>query len=530
MLYRGIVFLVAAVLTAQDYDLIIRNARVIDGTGAPWRRADVAVSKGRIASIGSLGDSSALRAIDAGGRVLAPGFIDVHTHAERREFRPGIEDLPDALNFVRDGVTTIVTGNCGNSVTDLRKWFQARMASGIGPNLASLVGQGSVRRAVIGTDNRRPTSDEMKRMQTLVEQAMRDGAFGMSTGLIYVPGTYAETAELVSLAKTVARFGGIYTSHVRDEATGVSASVSEAADVGRQAGLPVQVSHLKVASKRLWGQSGSLLTLIDGFRRAGVDIAVDQYPYDQASTQLDTTLPAWALAGGLAKLKERLAEPAIRVKIAAEMKSTLLDQGFSDYSYATVASCDFDRSLEGKTISEVNQLRGRSSNLENEIETIFDLVSRGTMQMVLHWMSEADVEGIFKHPDTAVASDGYVIRFGEGVPHPRSYGTRARVLATYVRDKKIISLEEAVRRMTSLPARLFGFQDRGLLKEGFAADLVLFDPITVQDAATFAQPHQYSKGFDYVFVNGVPVIDNRQHTMKRAGHILLHRPDRSNVR
>jgi N-acyl-D-amino-acid deacylase len=529
MSYRGIVFLVAGLLTAQDYDLIIRNARVIDGTGAPWRRADVAVSNGRIAAVGSLSGSTARRAIDASGRVLAPGFIDVHTHAERREFRPGIEDLPDALNFVRDGVTTIVTGNCGNSATDLRRWFQARTESGIGPNLASLVGHGSVRRAVMESEDRRPTSDEMKRMQNLVEQGMRDGALGMSTGLIYVPGTYAETAEIVALAKTVAKYGGIYVSHVRDEAAGVSASVSEAADVGLQAGLPVEVSHLKIASKRLWGQSGSLLTLIDGFRRAGVDISVDQYPYDQASTQLDTTLPAWALAGGVAKLKERLAEPALHSKIAAEMKSTLVAQGFSDYSYATVASCDFDRSLEGKTISELNRLRGRSSTIENEIETIFDLVSRGTMQMVLHWMSETDVERILKHPDTAVASDGYIIRYGEGVPHPRSYGTRARVLATYVRDKKIVSLEDAIRRMTSLPARSLGFQNRGLVKVGFAADMVLFDPLTVQEASTFAEPHQYSKGFDYVFINGVAVIDNGQHTKKRAGQILLQKPNYRNV-
>ena len=464
------------------------------------------------------------RVIDANKRVLAPGFIDVHTHAERREFRPGVEDLPDALNFLMDGVTTIVTGNCGNSATDLAAWFRAREAGGLGPNIASLIGHGSIRRAVMGADNRRPTVDELRRMQGLVEQAMIDGAFGVSTGLIYVPGTYAESGEIVAVTKTAARFGGIYSSHVRDEANGVYKAVAEAGMVGREATLPVQVSHLKIGSKRLWGQSSELLTLIERFRREGVDIAADQYPYDRASTQLETTLPAWALADGIPKLKERLSDPATRSRIIVEMQEAVREQGFSDYSFATVASSGFDSSLEGKTISEINRLRGRNTTLTDEVETILDLVPQGTMQMVLHWMDERDVERILKHPDTAVASDGYVIPFGAGVPHPRSYGTRARVLAEYVRTRHVLTLEDAVRRMTSLPARTFGLHERGLIKVGFVADLVLFDPDRVQDLSTFAQPHQYSRGFDYVFVNGVPVIEAGKHTQNRPGRVLRHAP------
>jgi N-acyl-D-amino-acid deacylase len=505
---------------AQDYDLIIRNARVVDGTGAPWSRADVAVKDGRIAAIGELSSAPARRTIDANGRVLTPGFIDIHTHVERREFRPGIEDYPDAFNFLMDGVTTLFTGNCGNSTTNLAAWFQSLAASGIGPNLASLAGHGSIRRAVMGTDERQPTPDEQKRMEALTEQAMRDGAYGLSTGLIYVPGTYADTNEIVSLARIAGRYGGVYSTHVRDEGNGVMAAVSEAAQVGRQAAIRVQVSHLKVASKLLWGESDRLLALLDQFRAEGIDIVADQYPYDRASTQLETTLPAWALAGGLEKLKHRLSEPAARTRIVKEMEEIVRQQGFSDYSFATVASCAFDRTLEGKTITEINRLRGRSSTLKDEIATILDLVPRGTMQMVLHWMSEQDVERIMRNSNVAVASDGYVIAFDEGVPHPRSYGTRARVLAHYVRDRKVLQLEEAVRRMTSLPARTFGLKDRGLLKVGFAADMLLFDPAKVNDASTFAKPHQYSRGFDFVMVNGHPVIEDGKHTKKRPGQLL----------
>ena len=348
----------------------------------------MAVKQGRISAVGRLGQVTARQVIQANKRVLAPGFIDIQTHAERREFRPGIEDLPDSLNFLRDGVTTIVTGNCGYSAINLDAWFRDRVKDRLGLNLASLIGHGSIRRAVMGTDNRRPTEVELTRMQRLIEQAMRDGAYGLSTGLIYVPGTYANSAEIVDLAKTVARFGGIYSTHVRDEANGVFQSVSEAAAVGREAGLPVQLSHLKIASKRLWGRSEELLSSIRRFRQDGIDIIVDQYPYERASTQLETTLPTWALAGGITKLKERLSETTTRKKIITEMQQTMREQGFTNYSFATVASCAFDGSLEGKTITQINQLRGRDATLSEEIETILELVPKGTMQMVLHWMSE----------------------------------------------------------------------------------------------------------------------------------------------
>lgn len=509
----------ASHILAADFDLIIRGARVIDGTGSPWFVADVGITKGRIAAVAKNLPGTAGRVIDAGGRALAPGFIDVHTHLERTSSRSGIEDLPDLKNFVHDGVTTVLTGNCGGSRTDLSAWFREREAAGIGPNLAALVGHGSVRRAVMGLDQRAATPDELTGMEKLVEQAMRDGAFGLSTGLIYVPGTYADTAEVTALAKVAARFGGVYSSHIRNEAAAVLEALEEAAKIGEEARLPVQISHIKVASRRKWGASKDVLALIQRLRERGVDVVVDQYPYERSSTTLDTTIPSWALAGGIEKLRERLATPADRARIEADMQERLERNGLADYSYATVASCTFDRSVEGKTITEISKSKGRES-ISGEIETILDLASKGSVQMIYHTMGDEDIERFMAHPNTAIASDGYPARPGEGVPHPRSYGTRARVLAHYVRDKKVLGLEEAIRRMTSLPARTFGFSDRGLVKAGFAADLVLFDPAKVQDRATFGNPHQYSEGFDLVLIDGVAVIDGGKHTGARPGKVL----------
>ena len=501
-------------LAAADYDLLIRNARVVDGTGNPWFRADVAIRNGRIAAIGRLADASAVRVIDAAGRVLAPGFIDIHTHVE-----DGIEKVPGADNYVMDGVTTVVTGNCGGSWRDLGEAFARLEKNGIGLNVASLVGHNTVRRAVMGAANRPATAEELARMQELVERGMRDGALGFSTGLIYIPGAYAPTEEIVALAKVAARYGGIYASHIRDEGERAIQAIEEAVRVGREAEAPVEIAHFKIDNRRLWGASTKTLALIEKSRREGVDVTVDQYPYDRSSTGISILLPEWALADGEAKVKERLADPPTRARIAREMERRLKALGHKNYSYAMVAGCQFDRSLEGKTISEITRAKGKRG-LRQEIQTILDIMERGGAQMVYHSMSEEDVTRILRHPFTAVASDGGVREFGVGVPHPRSYGTRARVLAEYVRRRGVITLEDAVRKMTSLPARAVRLRDRGLLREGYAADLVLFDPDRVQDKATFQQPHQFSEGFDLVLVNGTPVVEDGKLTGARAGRVL----------
>jgi N-acyl-D-amino-acid deacylase len=506
-----------AVLDAADYDLVIRNARIVDGTGNPWYRADVAIRAGKIAAIGSLAGAQAVRVVDARERVVAPGFIDVHTHVERV-----VEKIPGADNFLMDGVTTIVTGNCGGSEADVGAFFGRLERLGLGLNLATLYGHNTVRSRVMGTANRQATPEEIAKMQTLVEQAMRDGAVGFSTGLIYIPGTYSNSDEVVMLAKAAAKYGGVYSSHMRDEGEHVLDAIAEALRVGREAGMRVELSHFKIDNRRLWGSSDKSLALVEEARRDGVDVVVDQYPYDHSSTNLGITLPSWALAEGADKVKQRLADPVTRARIAREMEQTVKGLGQKDYSYAIVAACSFDHAIEGKNISEINRLKGRRHKVKDEIQTILDLQAQGGAQMVYHSMGAKDVERIMRYANTAVASDGGIREFGEGVPHPRSYGTNARVLAEYVRRRHVIALEDAIRRMTSLPARTFGFRDRGLLREGYQADLVMFDPATVEDKATYQKPHQFSAGFGLVLVNGQVVVEDGKLTGARPGKVIRH--------
>ncbi len=510
-----LLFFAVFCLHAADYNMIIRNARVVDGTGNPWFRADVGVKDGRIEAVGDLSRASAERVIDAHDRVLAPGFIDGHTHVEG-----DIEKIPFADNYVRDGVTTIVTGNCGDSEVDVAAWFAKLEKIGLGINLATLAGHNDIRIHVMGRAERHATADELARMREVVEKAMRDGAIGFSTGLIYIPGTYSSTEEVVELAKAASKYGGIYASHMRDEGAKVLAAIEEAASVGRAAGMRVELSHFKIDNRKHWGESDKSIAMVERFRREGVDVTVDQYPYDRSSTNLGITLPSWALADDKEKIKERLAAPATRQRIAREMKQMLKDKGWKDYSYAMVSSCPFDKTLEGKTIPEIAILKHGKKKLDRQIQTILELMEKDWVGMVYQSMSIKDVERILRYPNTSVISDGGVREFGVGKPHPRSYGSRARVLAEFVRNRNTITLEEAVRKMTSLPARVYGFRDRGMVREGFWADLVLFDPARVQDKATYENPHQYSEGFDLVLVNGQPVVENDKPTLVRAGRIL----------
>ncbi|MBL8210983.1 MAG: D-aminoacylase [Bryobacterales bacterium] len=503
---------------AADFDLVVRNARILDGTGNPWFLADIGVRDGRVAVIGNLNGKAATRTIDARGRIAAPGFIDVHTHVEG-----GVEKVPRGDNYLLDGVTTVVTGNCGGSKLPLADWFAELEKTGIGLNVASLIGHNTVRSQVMGRANRLATADEITKMEALVEQGMKDGAVGFSTGLIYIPGTYSNTDEVVALAKVSGRYNGSYASHMRDEGAQVLEAITEAVTAGRAGNARVQLSHFKIDNRKLWGASTKSLALVEKFRAEGVDVVIDQYPYDHSSTNLGITLPSWALADGAEAIAERLKSAETRKRIATEMEKRLNDLGQPDYSYAIVANFRPDPSYEGKNISEINLLKGRPKTIANEIETILDIMTAGGAQMVYHSMGEEDVDRIMKYPHTAVASDGGVRVFGEGMPHPRSYGTNARVLAEYVRKRKILTLEDAVRRMTSLPARTFALRDRGMLREGSAADILIFDPDKVQDKATFQQPHQYSEGFDFVLVNGTVMVEDGKLTDARGGRVLRHR-------
>jgi N-acyl-D-amino-acid deacylase len=505
-----------AVPALSQYDLLIRNGRVLDGTGNPWFRAEVAIVGGRIAAIGRLEQATAARVIDAQDRILAPGFIDVHTHIEG-----SILERPEARNFASDGVTTVVTGNCGGSRVDLAIYFAEVEENKPALNLASLIGHNSVRREVMGAANRHATPEEVAKMRARVEQGMLDGAVGFSTGLIYIPGTYSSSDEVVELAKGAARYGGVYASHMRDEGEKVLEAIAEAIRVGREGRMPVELSHFKISNPRLWGHADKSLAAVEAARREGIDVVVDQYPYTSSSTNIGMLLPSWALADGPAQVKQRLTDPATRAKIAREMEARWKKQhGRKHLDWAHVASCKWDPKLEGKTITQITAEKGRKKKLAQEIETVLEIQLGGGAQMVYDSMSQRDMERILRYPHTAIASDAGIPEFGSGVPHPRGYGTNARVLGKYARESGVITLEEAIRKMTSLPARTFGLRDRGLVREGFWADLVIFDPARVADRATYDKPHQYSAGFDFVLVNGVAVVDNGQPTAARPGQVV----------
>jgi len=496
------------------YDLVIQNARIIDGSGNPWFKADVAIKNGHIARIGKISSSEATTTIDAKGQILAPGFIDVHTHVE------SIYSLPAAENFVRMGVTTLVTGNCGTSATNIGEFLGRIQSTPIAVNLATLIAHGSVRRQVVGLDDRAPTPDELKRMEDMVGQGMKDGAVGLSTGLIYVPGTYAKTDEIVALAKVAANNGGVYATHMRNEGDKVAEAIRESISIGEQAGLPVEISHFKISNKKLWGQSPMTLGLVRDARARGLQVTVDQYAYTASSTSLDSRLPSWLRAGGLNEAKKRLADKPTRERVVTEMKDNLKRSGFKDYDFAVVASYDPDRSFNGKSIAEITKLVRHKSDVTNQIEQILAMYEAGGAGMIYHGMGEEDVQRIMKEPFTMIASDSGVRQQDESVPHPRGYGNNVRVLGRYVRELKLLTLEDAVRKMTSLPAQTFGLRNRGLIRGGFGADIVIFDEKTVGDRASYDKPHQFPVGVSYVLVNGRVVWSEDKLSTERPGEAL----------
>src|SRR5499426_2976662 len=492
----------------QSYDLIIRGGRVVDGAGNGWYRADVALQGETIAAIGRLDGATARRVIEARDSVVAPGFIDAHSHARRTIF-----EETKAENYIRQGVTTAVEGPDGSSPLPLKPFFERLAQARIAINMGALVGQGSVREHVIGLVNRRATPDEIEKMKELVKQSMEDGALGLSTGLFYVPGNYTPTEEVIELAKVAGRLGGIHTSHMRDE---------ETIAIGERGGLPTQVTHHKIIGKGNWGRSVDTLRLIAEARARGVDVTIDQYPYTASSTGLAALLPQWSQEGGRSEIAKRLDDPPTRARIkAAVVENIKFDRGGGDPKNVYIARCEWDRSLEGKNLAEIAAARGRSSSFEDAAETAMEIVAKGGASAIFHAINEDDLMRILKDPLTMIASDGGVEIPGRGVPHPRNYGTFARVLGVYVREKRALSLEDAIRKMTSLPAQRLGLHDRGLLRPGMKADVVIFDPERVRDRATFADPHQYAEGVSFVIVNGTIVLDDGKMTEARPGRALL---------
>ena len=493
-------------------DLLIRNGRVLDGSGNSWYYADVAIRNGIIVRIGRLDSFTATRTIDAKGLLVTPGFIDVHTHIEGDEMQN-----PTANNFIHDGVTTVVTGNCGSSSLRIGRYLKQIDSLRTSINVATLIGHNDVRRAVLGTANRAASEEELKKMEALVDDAMKEGAVGLSTGLIYIPGAYAGTEEVLRLAKIAARHGGVYASHMRNESDSIVPAIYEALYIGREASIPVQISHFKVSGQQNWGRSRHTVDIIVQARKAGMDVTIDQYPYTASSTGLGTMLPDDVLSDGQDSVRARLQRPEIRKAVAAYMLNSLKKRKLKHFSFAMVAYHRADTSYNGKSIEQVNLIKGRKHKASEEAETVMDMMMAGGAGMVFHGMGEKDVKYIMQYPFNMFASDASIRQYGQGAPHPRGYGTNARVLAKYVREENVISLEEAIRRMTSLPAQRFRLNNRGLLREGFAADILLFREDEVQDLSTFEKPHAYSTGFRYVIVNGVLTVDNGQHTGARTG-------------
>ncbi|HEX3023673.1 MAG TPA: D-aminoacylase [Chitinophagaceae bacterium] len=500
---------------AQQADIIIKHAKLIDGTGNSWVYADIAVKDGKILAIGHLNNYISNKIIDATGLIAAPGFIDVHTHIEGDEKKNSY-----ASNFIYDGVTTVVTGNCGSSNTDIKKYFLMLDSLHTSINIATLIGHNDVRKAVMGRAMRDPTEDEMKKMEAIVEMAMKDGAVGFSTGLIYIPGTYSKTEEVVRLAKVAAKYNGVYASHIRNEGDSVTQAIEEALHIGRENNMPVEISHFKLSGQNNWGRSKETIPLIIKAREEGLDVTIDQYPYTASSTNLGTLLPDWVLADGQDSINARLNDPQRLKQIVGFMLQRLKKRKLKHFSYPVVAYFKADTTLNGKSIEEINLLKGRKHTAKEEALTVCEMMKQDNAGMVFHGMSEDDVKAIMKYPFNMFASDAGIRIFNSGSPHPRGYGTNARVLGKYVRDEKIISLEEAIRRMTSLPAQKFQLKDRGLIREGFAADIVLFDEKEVKDLSTYEKPHQYSTGFKYVLVNGqIEVEDGKQNEI-RNGKVL----------
>jgi N-acyl-D-aspartate/D-glutamate deacylase len=549
-------FLGGAVLLAAEpdrpapYDLVFRNGKIVDGTGNPWFRGDVAVRGDRIAAVGKVA-GPARREIDAKGLVIAPGFIDIHSHSDYTLLEDG-----DAQSKIRQGVTTEVLGESTSAGpyqgkffpprypvrgkeqrwTKLGEYFDLVERTGVSTNVASFVGLANVWRSVMGTSHRRPTAAEFARMKELVEEAMKDGAAGLSCCLAQPPDSLATTDDLVELCKVVAKYGGIFVAHVRNEGTGVFEAIREAIEVGRRAGVAVEILHIKIADQRAWGRMAEIVRLIDDSRKQGVNVQANVYPYTRGNNNLSSIIPPWAHEGGTAKMLQRLKDPAERKKLKKDIREGL--PGW--YNHYTAVGGDWGRMLvsgaggyQGLTMDRVLALRVKGKKDPDLLDEFFNVLleEHGSVPTVYDHHTEKDMNLALVQPWCGIGSDGQALAtegaLRRGNPHPRSFGTFPRVLGVYVREKGLLRLEDAVRKMTSMNAAKLGVFDRGLLRPGNFADITVFDPERVIDRATYSDPFRYSEGIEYVVVNGQVVLDHGRHTGAHPGRALRHASKRT---
>ena len=507
---------------ADPLDVILEGGTVFSGDGAPGQTADVGVSGDRIVAIGDLGGQEADLRLDVSGLAVVPGFIDIHSHAVRDTVeKSGIFLWPDAENYIRQGVTTAIGGPDGSSWYPVSELFSMLEESPSSINFGTFVGHNTVRALAMGRADRAPVPDELQAMKSMVNTAMKEGAFGLSSGLKYIPGAYSETAEVIELARVAGMHGGIYITHMREEGVGLLDSVRETIRIGEEGGLPAQVTHHKAMGKLTWGKSEQTLAMIDAANARGLDISSDQYPYAASSTGIDVLFPAWSLAGEEEVRLARLRDPETRAMIKQGIIDKLVnDRGGNDPSRVAIASCEWDATLNGKNLAEILQQRDQEVTMENAAEMAMELVENGGCSAVYHSMSEADVIRIMQHAKTMVASDGGIHMPAEDMPHPRNYGSFARVLGRYVRQDAVLEFSEAIYKMSRMPADRIGLSDRGRIAVGSFADIAVLDPGSVIDRATFSNPHQMSEGVHHVFVNGQAALLNGEMTGKRPGRVL----------
>ena len=531
----------------NNFDILIKEGSVIDGTGIPSYKTDIGIREGKIKKVGHVSGTTD-RMIDASRLIISPGFIDIHNHADH-----AILAFPNAECYIMQGVTTSLVGNCGLSMAPInsdyldltrrylspflrndfdcqwdwrttKEYFDKVKNNGTAINLAPLVGQGTLRIAVKGFEMTDASEEEMKTMKNILRKELEEGAFGLSTGLVYPPGSYSMTEELVSLASILRDYNALYASHLRNESDQLIESIEEAIKIGEINGISVEISHHKAIGKDNWGKVNTTLKMIEDAITRGVKVNCDVYPYTAAMTTVSSLLPPWALEGGIGKMLERLNDAEFRTKmkrdiIEGRMKGENWIKGIG-WENIVVSECPFDRKSEGKSLKGIFKEKNESSDpFQGLFKWLLEI--KGEATMVFFCMDEKDVRTVIAHPISMIASDSWVIApSGGGKPHPRGYGTFPRVLGKYVREERVLSLEEAIKKMTFLPAQKIGLKDRGVLKEGYYADIVIFNPDKVRDMATFENPHQYPKGIDYVMVNGQMVVDDGKITGIRPGMIL----------
>jgi|SRR5690625_407282 len=498
----------------SSHDLIFRGGRLLDGSGNPWIYADVGVTGDRISGVGDLSGDHARRVIDISGLYISPGFIDVHSHAGGGL---ATEELSGGEPLLAQGITTVVINPDGGGSVDIAAQRASLLESGLGVNVVQLVPHGTVRRRVLGMSDREPTPVELDSMRTLVRRGMEAGAFGLSSGLYYAPGSYATTEELIELSKVVGEYGGVYSSHIRDEgdfSIGVVAAVDEVIEIAREAGIPGIVSHIKALGPRVWGYSSALVHRIERARAAGIQVFADQYPYTASSTSLTGALvPRWAQVGGNRELIRRIDDPTEGARLREDILENLDRRGGAERLQFRRHRAD--TSIEGRTLAEVALERG-----QEPVDLVLDLLKAGGGAVVSFNMHDSDVERLMRQPWTMTSSDGGLVPMGQGVPHPRSYGTFPRKLGLYARDKGTVDLAFAIRSMTSLPAQVFGLEDRGVIRRGAIADIVVFDLEALHDPADFQDPHQLAEGVIHLLVNGRIAVEGGEFTSELGGQVL----------